>query len=70
MSISRRRFLSVSAWSGVGTVLASTGWPGLVRAPAAKSNTVSHRVSTFVYGQHLVAKDAVSDLSSSSRAAR
>jgi sulfonate transport system substrate-binding protein len=53
MSWSRRRFLTTAAVAG-----AAAAWP---RAGAsqggAKPITVSHSVSTFVYGQHLVAKE-------------
>jgi NitT/TauT family transport system substrate-binding protein len=51
--LSRRRFLGLSA---AGAIL-SAGWPGIVRAQGGKTIAVSHSVSTFVYGQHLVAKE-------------
>jgi NitT/TauT family transport system substrate-binding protein len=53
MSISRRRFLTVSFLGS----LSVAGWPRGLRAQGAKPITVSHSVSTFVYGQHLVAKE-------------
>jgi NitT/TauT family transport system substrate-binding protein len=49
MSLSRRRFLVLSAAS-------AAGWPALARAQG-RAITVSHSVSTVVYGQHLVAKE-------------
>jgi NitT/TauT family transport system substrate-binding protein len=54
MSLSRRQFLHATASAGV-TVAA--GWPRVARAQGPKTITVSHSVSTFVYGQHLVAKE-------------
>jgi NitT/TauT family transport system substrate-binding protein len=53
MTWSRRRFLASSALAGAGL---AAGWPRIARAQA-KSITVAHSVSTFVYGQHLVAKE-------------
>ena len=52
MPLSRRRFMILSAAS-----VAAAGRPALARAQAGKTITVSHSVSTFVYGQHLVAKE-------------
>jgi NitT/TauT family transport system substrate-binding protein len=53
MTWTRRRFLVAAG--GAGAALGS-GWPRL--APAqGKTITVAHSVSTFVYGQHLVAKE-------------
>ena len=52
MSCTRRRFL---ATAGVGAGLAA-GWPRAARAQA-RTITLAHSVSTFVYGQHLVAKE-------------
>src|SRR5919199_2503987 len=52
MSISRRRFLATTA-----VAAATVAVPRLVRAQGLKPITVSHSVSTFVYGQHLVAKE-------------
>src|SRR5712691_7718059 len=51
MTVTRRRFLATSA---AGLTLASIprfGWA------QGKPITVSHSVSTFVYGQHLVARE-------------
>ena len=53
MTWTRRRFLAVAG--GTGAALAS-GWPAAARAQG-KTITVAHSVSTFVYGQHLVAKE-------------
>src|SRR5512147_1925468 len=53
MTWTRRRFLAATA---VGTGLAATGRTRAARAQG-RSITVSHSVSTFVYGQHLVAKE-------------
>src|ERR671938_125335 len=52
MSISRRRFLATTA-----VAAATVAVPRLVRAQGLKPITVSHSVSTFVYGQHLVARE-------------
>jgi NitT/TauT family transport system substrate-binding protein len=52
MSWTRRRFLAAAgAAAAVGS-----GWPRAARAQA-RTITVAHSVSTFVYGQHLVAKE-------------
>ncbi len=50
--ITRRRFLTTTL-AGAGL---AAGWPRLARAQG-RPITVSHSVSTFVYGQHLVAKE-------------
>src|SRR5215470_20072152 len=52
MTWTRRRFLTAAS---VGAVIAGRRAPALAQAP--KPITVSHSVSTFVYGQHLVAKE-------------
>jgi NitT/TauT family transport system substrate-binding protein len=54
MSVSRRRFLSSTI---AGAAAASLGWPRAGRAQSGKPITVAHSVSTFVYGQHLVARE-------------
>lgn len=54
MSMSRRQFISAAA--GAGLALAGGAGLGPGRARAARAISVSHSVSTFVYGQHLVAK--------------
>jgi hypothetical protein len=53
MSWTRRQFLATTSVTGAG-LLAGRG-----RAAHAqgKAITASHSVSTFVYGQHLVAKE-------------
>src|SRR5262249_56995248 len=48
----RRRFLTATS---AGAVIAGRRVPALAQAP--KPITVSHSVSTFVYGQHLAAKE-------------
>jgi NitT/TauT family transport system substrate-binding protein len=50
MSWSRRRFLAAA-----GAVAA--GWRGVAGAQGTRPITVAHSVSTFVYGQHLVARE-------------
>jgi NitT/TauT family transport system substrate-binding protein len=54
MTWTRRKFLAVSSLTGAGLAL-----DGRLGRPAAqgKAITVSHSVSTFVYGQHLVARE-------------
>jgi NitT/TauT family transport system substrate-binding protein len=52
MSLSRRHFLRSTA---VACAAGAGGWAR--RAHAQKAVTVSHSVSTFVYGQHLVARE-------------
>ena len=52
MQWSRRQFLTAT---GAAAVVA--GWHRQAGAQAAKSITASHSVSTFVYGQHLVARE-------------
>ena len=53
MTWTRRRFLTAAS---AGAVIAGRRLPALAQAPP-KPITVSHSVSTFVYGQHLVAKE-------------
>lgn len=52
MTWTRRRFLRTGALS-----VAALGAPGRAAAQALRPVTVAHSVSTFVYGQHLVAKE-------------
>jgi NitT/TauT family transport system substrate-binding protein len=52
MQWTRRHFLGAAA-----SALATAGWQRPVGAQTAKPITVSHSVSTFVYGQHLVARE-------------
>jgi sulfonate transport system substrate-binding protein len=52
MTWTRRQFLTAA-----GAAAAAPGWPRRARAQAGKPITVSHSVSTFVYGQHLVARE-------------
>jgi NitT/TauT family transport system substrate-binding protein len=52
MRLTRRRFLTTAVLGGA----AAVGRPRAARAQG-KPITVSHSVSTFVYGQHLVAKE-------------
>src|SRR2546425_12145886 len=52
MTWPRRRFLTAS-----GAAAVAAAWRAPARAQAPKPITVSHSVSTFVYGQHLVAKE-------------
>jgi NitT/TauT family transport system substrate-binding protein len=54
MSETRRSFLKTGAVVGVGVL---AGWPRVARGQGTRSITVAHSVSTFVYGQHLVAKE-------------
>ena len=54
MTSTRRRFLRGAGLAGAG--LALTGWPARVGAQG-KPITAAHSVSTFVYGQHLVARE-------------
>src|SRR6267142_1315081 len=54
MTWTRRRFLATTGLTGAG--LAVAGRPSRVSAQG-KPITVSHSVSTFVYGQHLVARE-------------
>jgi len=51
MRVTRRQFLSTA-----GVVVAGARWPGVARAKGTPV-TISHSVSTFVYGQHLVARE-------------
>src|SRR5207245_795475 len=48
MTWTRRRFLTAS-----GAAAVAAAWRAPARAQAPKPITVSHSVSTFVYGQHL-----------------
>jgi sulfonate transport system substrate-binding protein len=52
MQWTRRHFLSATTAAAV-----AAGWPRRAGAQAPKAITVSHSVSTFVYGQHLVARE-------------
>src|SRR6266478_3432031 len=52
MTWTRRRFLTAS-----GAAAVAAAWRAPARAQAPKPITVSHSVSTFVYGQHLVARE-------------
>jgi NitT/TauT family transport system substrate-binding protein len=52
MTWTRRQFLSATASSAV-----AAGWRGGAHAQSPKPITVAHSVSTFVYGQHLVARE-------------
>jgi ABC-type nitrate/sulfonate/bicarbonate transport system substrate-binding protein len=52
MQWSRRHFLSASAAAAL-----AAGWHRRADAQSGKPITVSHSVSTFVYGQHLVARE-------------
>ena len=52
MQWTRRHFLSASASAAV-----AAGWARRAGAQTAKTITVAHSVSTFVYGQHLVARE-------------
>ena len=54
MSETRRHFLKTSAIAGAAAL---AGWPRGARGQAPRSISVAHSVSTFVYGQHLVAKE-------------
>jgi NitT/TauT family transport system substrate-binding protein len=54
MSESRRHFLGTGAAAGAAALV---GWPRVARAQAPKPISVAHSVSTFVYGQHLVARE-------------
>jgi NitT/TauT family transport system substrate-binding protein len=54
MGWTRRRFLAAAGLGGMGLAL---DWPGVARAQAPRPITVAHSVSTFVYGQHLVARE-------------
>jgi NitT/TauT family transport system substrate-binding protein len=54
MTWTRRKFLATTAVAGTGVAIG--GRPGGARAQG-RTITASHSVSTFVYGQHLVAKE-------------
>jgi NitT/TauT family transport system substrate-binding protein len=49
---SRRQFLTTAAVAGAGAA-----WAPRVRAQSGQAVSVAHSVSTFVYGQHLVARE-------------
>ena len=51
----RRDFMRLAGLGGGAAVLTSGSWGRRARAQALKAITASHSVSTFVYGQHLVA---------------
>ena len=51
----RRDFMRLAGLGGGAIVLTSGSWGRRARAQALKSITASPSVSTFVYGQHLVA---------------
>src|ERR1700687_2220825 len=52
VAASRRDFLKTAGLLGG---MAAAGWPASGRGQGLKTITASHSVSTFVYGQHLVA---------------
>src|SRR5438876_10499991 len=52
MTWTRRRFLGTGALAGAGL-----GWREQAAAQALRPVSISHGVSTFVYGQHLVARE-------------
>src|SRR3990172_2294542 len=52
MAQTRRQFLKTA-----GLAAGAAGFPRLAGAQARKPITVTHSVSTFVYGQHLVARE-------------
>lgn len=52
-NLTRRQFLHATSLAGAAVAVGGLAAPG--RAQGLKSITVSHSVSTFVYGQHLVA---------------
>jgi NitT/TauT family transport system substrate-binding protein len=51
----RRDFMRLAGLGGGAAVLTAAPWVRRVRAQTLKTITASHSVSTFVYGQHLVA---------------
>jgi NitT/TauT family transport system substrate-binding protein len=51
----RRDFMRLAGLGGGAAVLTAGPWVRRARAEALKTITASHSVSTFVYGQHLVA---------------
>ena len=53
MRVTRRQFITTAT---AGVALGAHRPSGVARAQAAKPITVAHSVSTFVYGQHLVAR--------------
>lgn len=55
MHVSRRHLLKTAGLAGAGIAIA--GWPRQSASQALRPITLSHSVSTFVYGQHLVAKE-------------
>ncbi len=52
--MTRRDFLKLTGLTG-GVTAVATPWARVARAQGLKAITASHSVSTFVYGQHLVA---------------
>jgi NitT/TauT family transport system substrate-binding protein len=52
LNLTRREWLA-----GAGALAAGAAWPGRAGAQARRSITASHSVSTFVYAQHLVARE-------------
>src|SRR5258705_13042779 len=52
--MTRRGFLKLTGLTG-GVTAVATPWARVARAQGLKAITASHSVSTFVYGQHLVA---------------
>ena len=54
MRVTRRQFITTAT---AGLALAARRPSAVARAQAGKPITVAHSVSTFVYGQHLVAKE-------------
>jgi NitT/TauT family transport system substrate-binding protein len=52
MTWTRRHFLGATGGAAV-----AAGWHSVARGQTARPITVSHSVSTFVYGQHLVARE-------------
>src|SRR5262245_6341614 len=54
MRVTRRSLLATAGLAGAAVALGR--WPAPARAQGLKPVTVTHSVSTFVYGQHLVAQ--------------
>ena len=54
MPVTRRRFLQRTL---AGAAVTAAGWPRLARGQSLKPIPIAHSVSTFVYGQHLVARE-------------
>jgi NitT/TauT family transport system substrate-binding protein len=59
MAVTRRHFLATGVLAGASLTTGglAPGWPRLASAQALKPITLAHSVSTFVYGQHLVARE-------------